>query len=242
MKPFLAAVQFLTILPAGAGSQFEPARMIPFFPVVGLLLGFLVALFDLMAAKLWAAPLTGVLDVVFLILLTGALHLDGLADTADGLYGQRSRDQALSIMKDSRIGAMGAVALFSCLAVKFTAAGSISSDRFIMLLVIPALARGSVFFAVRHLPYGRPQNGTGSAFFQTRPKLMDGWALVLPGGLSLLAGLRGVILLLVFAATVAGVLVYYRRKLGCVTGDMMGAMIEISETGLLLAAALSICV
>lgn len=238
MTHFLAALQFLTILPAG--SRFEPDRMLAYFPLVGLLLGLLVALFDLLAARLWSAPVVGVLDAILLMLLTGALHLDGLADTADGLYGGRgSLERTLEIMKDSCVGAMGVVAIVSCLAVKFTALGTLPHDRFIMLLVIPAFARGSILFAVRLLPYGRPQGGTGSVCFQKRQRVMDSWGLLLPALLALSTGLRGLVLIVVFITTIAGVLFFYRRKLGCITGDMMGALIEVCEATMFLTAALA---
>ena len=106
MKPFIAAIQFLTILPLGARGTYAPRAMIPWFPAVGLLLGLLLALFDMLVSHLWAPPAAAALDVVLLMVLTGALHLDGLGDTADGLYGHRPAARALEIMKDSRIGTM----------------------------------------------------------------------------------------------------------------------------------------
>ncbi len=93
--------------------------MIPYFPLVGLLLGGFVSVFDRLILNLWSQPVASLLDVVLLVFLTGALHLDGLGDTADGLYGNRPRERALEIMKDSRIGVMGLTAIVCGLAVKW---------------------------------------------------------------------------------------------------------------------------
>ena len=107
LNRLIAAIQFLTILPAGKAERYDPRNMIPYFPVVGIILGALVSAFDQAAMQLWSPPTAAVLDVVLLLVLTAGLHLDGLGDTADGLLGHRSREQALLIMKDSRIGMMG---------------------------------------------------------------------------------------------------------------------------------------
>ena len=119
MKPLIAAIQFLTVLPLGARGTYEPRAMIGWFPIVGLLLGCVLAGFDAAAARLWTPPAAAVLDVLLLILLTGALHLDGVGDTADGLYGRRPAEKALQIMKDSRIGAMALVTVVAVLALKW---------------------------------------------------------------------------------------------------------------------------
>ncbi|MEA3437195.1 MAG: adenosylcobinamide-GDP ribazoletransferase, partial [Thermodesulfobacteriota bacterium] len=111
MKNLIAAIQFITIIPMGKSGKFDPEKMVPFFPLVGIILGLLVALLDQIFLLLWSKPVASLLDVLFLIIITGAFHLDGLGDTADGLYGRRTKEKALSIMKDSRIGAMGIVAI-----------------------------------------------------------------------------------------------------------------------------------
>ena len=113
MKGFISAVQFITILPWGRSESFDPPRMIPYFPLVGITLGLLLALFDYAAVSLWGRSAGSLLDIVFLAALTGAFHLDGLGDAADGLLGQRSKEKMLTIMKDSRLGTMGLVAILA---------------------------------------------------------------------------------------------------------------------------------
>jgi adenosylcobinamide-GDP ribazoletransferase len=235
MRAFLGAIGFLTILPVGEHAV-PPARMTPFFPLVGLLLGALIGAFDFVAIYWWPRPVVGALDVVLLLILTGALHMDGLGDSADGLYGQRSPQKALAIMKDSRVGAMGAIAMAACILLKAAALAALPAPRIVFLLVIPALARSTPLVAMRLLPYGRPEGGTGSAFFQKALRLRDYWALPLVLALGALTGMRLGALLIVFALTLIVVLSYYRRKLGCITGDMLGALIEVTEACLLLAA------
>jgi adenosylcobinamide-GDP ribazoletransferase len=87
VKGFISAVQFITILPLGKTESFEPEKMIPFFPLVGILLGLLLAAFDTMVVRFWTPPVVALLDIILLAVLTGAFHIDGLGDAADGLLG-----------------------------------------------------------------------------------------------------------------------------------------------------------
>ena len=236
MKNLFAALRFITILPLGKQKQFDPRGMVPFFPVIGLLLGALVSLFDLAAIRLWPLPVTALLDVMFLLLLTGAFHLDGLGDTADGLYGHRPQKAALAIMKDSRIGVMGVVAIISGLSIKWAGIATMHEHRNYLLLIVPAYARASMLFGMYYFEYGRPDGGTGKPFFEKKIKPTAFWGLLLPVALSMLIGWQGIIINVAFVFLVVIILVYYKRKMNCITGDMLGAMTEITESGLFLAA------
>jgi adenosylcobinamide-GDP ribazoletransferase len=235
-KHLLAAIRFMSIIPLGHPDIFEPKAMLPFFPLVGLILGGLLVVCDLLFQKFWPGPVVALLDIILLVILTGGLHLDGLGDTADGLYGNRTREKALAIMKDSRIGAMALLAIVLCLAVKWAGLAALTAHRSLFLLIIPAYARTSILFGVRFLPYGRPEGGTGHAFFKDRPVLTDFWGLLIPVTISLFLGWRGLLINLCFVAALALIMAYYHRKLGCITGDMLGAMTEISEAALFLSA------
>ncbi len=237
MKGLISAIQFMTIVPVWKTLDFQPGKAIPFFPVVGLLLGGALCGFDMVASRLWSPETAAALDVVFLAAVTGALHLDGLGDAADGLYGNRPREKALAIMKDSRIGAMGLVAIVCGLAVKWGGVLDLGPDRWILLIIIPAYARSCNLFAMKLLPYGRPDGGTGSAFFGGPMPIRAFWAVSLPIAGSLFLGWRGLSLILGFAVLTAAIIYYYKRKIGCVTGDMLGAMIEVMEAALFLLAA-----
>ena len=231
-----AAFQFITILPVGKPADFQPRRMIPYFPIVGLILGMMLALVDQAALQLWPPGVAALLDVVFLIIITGAFHLDGLGDAADGLYGHRSLEKALAIMKDSRIGAMGLVAIICGLSVKWAGIAGLDSYRNLWLIIIPAYSRGSMLFGLRFLPYGRPDGGTGRDFFDSPLPLRTFSGLLIPLALSLFLGWRGIGITLLFILLTGAILYYYKKKLGCITGDMLGAMSEVIEAVLFLVA------
>ena len=208
--------------------------MVPYFPLVGIVLGGLAALFDFAAVRLWGHPVASLLDVIFLALLTGAFHIDGLGDSADGLLGQRPKQKILEIMKDSRLGTMGLVAIVVCLSIKWAGISGLDKNRAVLLIVIPALARGSMLFGIRFLAYGRPEGGTGIDFFKNKLKLPAFWGVLPPLLLTLLLGWQAIWLIVCFAAMTAGLIRYYKKRLGCITGDMLGAMTEIVEAGLFL--------
>lgn len=234
MKRFIAAIQFITILPSGKPVPFVPHKMVPFFPIVGLLLGILVAVFDLAALQLWNPSVVAVLDVLLLVVMTGAFHLDGLGDAADGLLGQRSREKALAIMKDSRLGTMGLVATVSALAVKWGGIVSLDAHRSLLLILVPAYARGGMIFGIRFLEYGRPDGGTGLDFFKEKVQNPTFAGMLLPLLFSVLLGWKAVWLNAGFIVMIALILFYYKKRLGCITGDMLGAITEITESGLFL--------
>jgi adenosylcobinamide-GDP ribazoletransferase len=234
MRDFLSAVQFITVLPWGRAERFDPQRMIPYFPLVGIALGVLVALFDCVAVGFWGKTVASLLDVLFLALLTGAFHIDGLGDAADGLLGLRPKEKVLEIMKDSRLGTMGLMAIVAGLSVKWAGIAGLTANRALLLIIIPAFARGSMLFGMRYLPYGRPERGTGIDFFEHELKPSAFWGLLLPALLSILLGWQAIWLNFCFAAMTAALIRYYRKRVGCITGDMLGAMTEITEAGLFL--------
>jgi len=235
MNALIACLQFITAIPLGKPRPFDPKGIIACFPLAGLIIGLGLAIFDLTASAVWPPLVAAVLDAAFLAAVTGALHLDGLADTADGLYGGREPEKALAVMKDSRVGAMGLVAVCLLLLIKTTAIGHLDHGRFLALLIVPAYARSAMIFGMRFLPYARGKEGTGSAFFETPLATMDFRYLLLPLGLSLFMGWRGLLLNLVFAAATAALIWFYRRRLNGITGDLLGAMAEILEAVLFLA-------
>ncbi|MCJ7617934.1 MAG: adenosylcobinamide-GDP ribazoletransferase [Desulfobacterales bacterium] len=233
MRKLISAIQFLTILPAGKPKIFDAKGMIPFFPVVGIILGLMIAIFDRLALMLWPEQVVAVLDVILLVVLTGAFHLDGLGDAADGLLGHRPKEKALAIMKDSRIGVMGLVAIVCALAIKWGGITGLDAHRSLLLIIIPAYARASMIFGIKFLKYGRPE-GTGHAFFGKTLKLSAFWGLLIPLSISIFLGWTGLWLNFVFVIITASILLYYNRRIGCITGDMMGAMTEVLESALFL--------
>ncbi|MDY6906261.1 MAG: adenosylcobinamide-GDP ribazoletransferase [Thermodesulfobacteriota bacterium] len=237
LKGVRSAVGFATIIPAGDG-EFNPRVVASAMPAAGLLIGLVLAIFDAVAAGVWSTTVASALDVVFLAVVTGALHIDGLADTVDGLYGGQTRERMLEIMKDSRVGAMGATAIGCCLLAKFAGLTTLEHHRFLLLMLIPAYARGGTLFGFYFLEYGRGSEGTGSAFFEEPLGLSDFRWLGVVIALSMLTGWHMVWLNAGFAVITAATLLFYKRMIGCITGDMLGAMIEVTEVGLVLMVAL----
>ena len=238
MKRLIAALQFLTIIPLGKSVIYDPKKMVPFFPIVGIIIGGLLSIFDHVALNFWPTPVTAVLDVVLLVVITAALHLDGLGDSADGLLGHRSREKALLIMKDSRIGVMGLVAIVCTLAVKWGGIMHLTAHRTLLLVLIPAYARSTMIFGIRFLEYGRPDGGTGYDFFGEPLKLSAFQWMLIPVIISIFLGWRGVWLNLIFAVLTITIIFYYKKRMGCITGDMLGAMTEVTEALLFLLVAI----
>ncbi len=240
IKDVRASLQFLTILPLGKLGDFPGHRMVSYFPVAGLILGLLLALIDRALQYIFPLSIVSLMDLVFLAVFTGALHLDGLADTADGLFSHRSREEALRIMKDSRVGTMGILALIFVLGAKWAGITSLHEHRVYYLILIPAYARGAFTIAIYFLGYIRPEGGTAKDFFVDNKSIGSlGWLLA-PVAFSLWLGFRGIILNGVFIGIVILVTLYYKKKLGGITGDMLGALGEVTEAGLFLFAGIGV--
>ena len=133
---------------------------------------------------------------------------------------------------------MGLVAILGGLSIKWAGIAGLDANRTVLLLIIPAYARAGMLFGIRCLPYGRPEGGTGTAFFKDKLPSSAFWGLSVPVLLSFLLGWRMIWLNLCFAALTAGLIRYYQRRVGCITGDMLGAMVEVTEAALFLAASI----
>jgi adenosylcobinamide-GDP ribazoletransferase len=229
-----AAASFLTLLPLGARDG--PAagalvRAAPFFPLVGAALGAAIGAAAIGLSAALPALLAGLLAVALELILTGALHVDGLADSADAL-GARSRERALAIMRDHALGAYGASALALDLLVKAAALGALAESRALAPIVaVLALSRAAPLPLARLLVYARQGEGTGRLLAE---RAATGSVLAGAGSATAIAvaavGLDALALLLCAVAVTAAVGVLARRRIGGVTGDVMGAAIELSAS------------
>jgi len=241
MRRFLAALQFLTILPLPRGFAPDERALgtsLPFFPVVGLGIGAAIALIDWGLGFLLPAGVTSVLAVILLIAVSGGLHMDGLADTADGFFSSRPRERILEIMRDSRTGPMGVAAIVCVIALKIALLASIAwSDRAWVLLLTPVAGRCALLVQMALLPYARPE-GLAGVFHANRSRIHLLWAptfLVAAGFLA--GGIPGLVaggISLLFALVSAA---YVRRRIGGLTGDTLGAACEWTELAPALTAA-----
>lgn len=215
-----AALQFLTVLPIPAPAS-KPGEAAWAFPIVGALLGLVCA-----AIVPWG--LGPILAMIALAALTGGLHEDGLADVCDAVRKYRSREKMLCVMKDSRIGAHGALALFAFFALRWQALTYQTTDLWLRLPAAYGLSRAQmVLLAATSLPAGE---GLGAAFVSTLPRHA---AFVVVFESAVLAGLAGwpVGLMLLAANAVLLVLVrwWFSARLGGVTGDCLGFVCVLSE-------------
>ncbi|MEL6478701.1 MAG: adenosylcobinamide-GDP ribazoletransferase [Pseudomonadota bacterium] len=242
---FLSAVQFLTRLPVPEHpwSPGQLARASRYFPLVGALVGGLSALVWLGASALLPAPLAAGLTLAASIALTGALHEDGLADTVDALGGHAARDRALEIMRDSRIGTYGALALILSVGLRWAALAALAPLAGAAALITAAtLGRAAMVPVSRLLPYARGE-GAGQQI-APGPNGLDlaialATALVALGLLLLVAVPPSGLLILVTVSPLAAALPFRAaaRRLGGYTGDVLGAIGQAVEIAVLVTVA-----
>jgi adenosylcobinamide-GDP ribazoletransferase len=209
------------------------------FPVAGSVVGLVGAIVYGIAHRLGLPPWpAAALSVAATMLATGCLHEDGLADTADGFGGGNTREQKLAIMRDSRIGAYGVCALIIALLLRAGALASLPSAHAVVwaLIASHAAARATMPALMLLLP---PARNDGLSFDAGRPPAEVVAAAAVIGFLILIFGLhfgRGLLALIVLAAITAVVAWLAKRQIGGQTGDVMGALEQVSEIAVLLAA------
>jgi adenosylcobinamide-GDP ribazoletransferase len=240
-RAMLAAVGFLTRLPLPAGAPALEAedvrRATAYFPAVGAALGAGTGLIASRLSRRLTPPLAGALAVAAQTLATGALHLDALADTADGL-GAGDRERALEVMRDPRLGSFGVSAVALDLLIKAAALAALAraSRAAGGAAAAGALSRAVPVALAAVLPYARAEAGTGSALGETTTGRAVGAALLAAGLGVAGAGRDGFVLVAVASGLAAACARVYDRWLGGVTGDALGAAIELTETAVLVAA------
>jgi len=236
----LTALEFLTIVRLRRPREADLgqlARSQAVFPLVGLLLGLVLVGLDEGLSEVMPAPAVASLLVVALIVATGGLHLDGLADTCDGLFGGDTPEERLVIMRDSRVGSYGLLAVASLLLLKWAAFLSLASPvRPGALLLAPALGRWAIVAAVAPFPYARPE-GLGKAMHQVAwPYPALAGVIALAASVAFFAGWG--LALFGFASVLSWLVAWYvRGKIGGTTGDVYGAIAEMVEVAVLLFAA-----
>jgi adenosylcobinamide-GDP ribazoletransferase len=234
MRTLIAAVGLLTRIPVPAVADAETAgKATRWFPLVGALIG------AIYAAVAWAgmlrlpAAVAAVFVLVTEALLTGAIHMDGVADMADGFGGGKTREEILRIMRDPSIGSYGAVALALLVAFKITVLAQLLGRHraFPYLIVAAVLGRWTPAPLARFLPYARPTKGP-PAFVGTNEFL---WSTALTAAIIATLGVPWMFLCwAVVAVATAAFGGFCYRKIGGITGDTLGAAIETAECLILL--------
>ncbi|MGB9736905.1 MAG: adenosylcobinamide-GDP ribazoletransferase [Chloroflexus aggregans] len=228
---FIEAIRFLTIIPLpGIPPMNEQSvvRAIPWFPIVGLVIGGALVATDRIVRPLWGDLTAAVMVMAIWGIITGGLHLDGLSDTFDAVMSWRSRERKLEIMKDSRIGAMGALALIVLIMFK-VALITEATNVWPALLLAPMLGRWADCYGIYRFPAAR-EGGLGRTF-NAQVRQQDLWlsSAMMLGAAWLVAGITGIVAA-VFVLGVAHLLAsWWVRDLGGLTGDTYGALCEIGE-------------
>ena len=233
MTSFLIALQFLTRIPIKLKtipSEQQTAQSLLYYPVVGLIIGIILYLINLSLTNT-TDEIRAAMVLLGWVAITGALHLDGLADSADALVGgYGDKEKTLAIMKDPYCGPVGVVSLVVLLLLKFSFILSLSTNNTYLLILAPLLARTSVIASFLVIPYVR-QQGLGSSMANHLPHKQS---------IAIIAATSSIVLFAFGWNSVAIffsiVIVFYLLKkillhrIGGITGDTLGAQIEIMET------------
>ena len=263
MNNFLWALKFLTIIPIDREDRIKPKGsfcVVYWFPIVGLCIGVFLSIAYLPLCFFFPPLIADALIILVYIAITGALHLDGLADTCDGIWGGWNKEKRLEIMKDSRIGSFGAIGLICLLGLKYVSllsVGEISATKIssfsasvkcascfispvlfnkcVALMVMPVIGRWAQVCAAGLSTYARNESGTGSFITEGTTRKQVIYASLFPVFLFwFFYNLSG---FMIFAIIIIFTLVwicYIKKKIGGMTGDTLGATNEITELVFLL--------
>ena len=235
----LAAIQFLTRLPVPAVSDLADdalAESVRFFPIVGAIVGVGAMAIDALVAPRAGRNVSVVLILIYLVVVTGGLHEDGLADAADGFGGGWTKDRVLTIMRDSNIGSYGAIAIGCSLLARFVFLTSLSARTFYGVVIAgQVLSRWAMLPLAYALPPARHETGQG---LRVAKKVSKTSLLVGTACMAVIAGLASGFAAIPFVVTASGVAAvtgaYYRRRIGGITGDCLGATCQVTEVAVYL--------
>ena len=234
MKSFLQAFSFLTILPVGHPSlseEKELARSMTFFPLVGLIIGLILTLGYYLFSFLFSGALVLWLTIGLLAFLTRGLHLDGFADTMDGLGSGGPREKILEVMRDSRIGAFGVISLILLIGAKYFALDQIPRTTIPSAIILMAVTgRNAMVLVCYRSPYARPGGGLAKPFTENLGVREIILSLATALAIALLVmGIHGIVVFVGIGLFSLGYRYFFIKKLGGVTGDILGGANELAE-------------
>jgi adenosylcobinamide-GDP ribazoletransferase len=233
LKSFLTALQFLTILPIRIYSPAqgkELSKSMAYFPVVGGIIGIVLGGGWWIFSKFLPLSLVWILLLILLLFLTGGLHIEGFIDMCDGFSGGKNKQEILKIMQDSRVGSIGSISGGCLLLFKYLCLLHLPQNFvFPSLITMPTLGRYLMVVASAVLPYAR-EEGTGKAFVSKVGKREVLLASIFTFGLSFALLREKIFILFPFIFLFLGLFcLYIKKKLGGVTGDILGGVNEITE-------------
>lgn len=229
MNDFLVALNLLTILPIPSRETNISARALAFYPLVGLILGAILALFDWLLRLLLPSFVTAALVVGLWAALTGALHLDGFADACDGLFASTTRERRLEILRDVHMGAFGAAGLILLLITKVAAVAS--APAIAAILIAPILGRWASVYAAAY-PLAR-REGMAVRFGGGVTRREISIATFFTALVALMLGVYGVIALMGSFVVATLIARFALARLGGLTGDIYGMICESVEVAAL---------
>jgi len=231
MKSLSIAFNLLTTLPVRAPDPWNPGdsgRAAVWYPFVGLIIGGIVAAAYTLLGLRFSSFVTAALSLTLWAILTGGLHLDGLSDCCDGLLHASNPERRLEIMKDSHIGAFGSIGLCLALILKVSALASLPTGLAVpVILFAPSLGRWFIILA-GFQPLARP-DGMGADFASGLQKTTLVWGGLIPLALAIYLGIQGIIALVIASLGVMLILRFARARIGGVTGDVFGLVVESVE-------------
>lgn len=230
MKSLLLMITFFTRIPVKYNYDYDEKDLIngiKLFPVIGLIIGFIMYI-PVFFKDIVHAPVVALLSWIIYIWITGGLHIDGLADTFDGVFSNRDREKILEIMRDSRIGTFGVIGIIMILIWNLVFTCYID---FKLLIILPVVGRSAAILSASNTKYARKGQGMGKAFIENCRKkevvISTTFAIIL----SLLVGYP-ISTIALFSTLAVAILIskYINNKIGGNTGDTIGFIIEISQS------------
>ena len=237
MNSFLIALQFITIIPIKKELDYSEkniAKSMLYYPIIGTIIGLILILINTLGTYILPDLIVNSLLLIFFVLLTGGIHMDGLADTIDGIFGGNDKKSRLKIMQDSNIGVYGVTAVILLLIFKFSLLIELPLDqKNLILLVTPTISRWAMVIAVYLFPYAK-EEGFGKAFklYLSRREVWGAtiWTFILTLITFFLKGS----LILIISFTVIWLFCHLiTKKIDGLTGDNYGALNEIMEVVIL---------
>ncbi|MCF8002068.1 MAG: adenosylcobinamide-GDP ribazoletransferase [Halanaerobiales bacterium] len=233
MNSFLIALQFISSIPVKKKLNYSEKKIgqsMLFYPLIGTLIGLLICCINIIIGNFLPSMLKSSILLISFVLISGGLHLDGLADSFDGLFGGKNKENMLKIMADSYIGVYGVIVIVLILLTKFILIDNLPIVHLnYILILVPTISRWSMTVALYLFPYAKKE-GFGKAFklyFKKRQFVVATiWVLLVSISLFLLKGL--LVLAISFLVTIL-IAKYITKKLGGLTGDNYGAINELME-------------
>ncbi|MBL4930241.1 adenosylcobinamide-GDP ribazoletransferase [Clostridium paridis] len=234
MKNFILILQFMTRIPININLKVERENFqkgVAFFPLVGLIVGIFEAAIFYIGSRVFPFNISIFITVISHVVITGAIHIDGLGDTIDGIFSGRSKEKILEIMKDSRVGTFGALGIIFLIVGKIITLSSINHiEVYKGIILAPIISRTLITLLMYKRKYAREKEGMGDLFIGVLEKknfviaLLTGITLI-----SIIGRIKGVILLIICFFFTILFRNYIEKRIGGVTGDILGASVELNE-------------